>query len=133
MVPRRRLWSFVEPEKKPSIAVVRPIVAGPEDLTESADAVVAKRELKRKQHQRHRSKLLAAFMKKKSDIGDDDTNDGGTDGKSKADNKPSATAKLQTSPAAAQAESSTSETTSRRDRAGSIGVLKELSVRQTKD
>lgn len=122
---------IVEPEKKPSIAVVRPIVAGAEDLTESADAVVAKRELKRKQHQRHRSKLLAAFMKKKSDIGDDDTDDG-ADGKSKADKKPSATAKVQTSPAAAQAESSTSETSSRRDRAGSIGVLKGLSVRQTK-
>ena len=122
---------IVEPEKKPSIAVVRPIVSGSEDMTESADAVVAKRELKRKQHQRHRSKLLAAFMKNKSNIGDDDTDDG-ADGKSKADKKPSATAKVQTSPAAAQAESSTSETTSRRDRAGSIGVLKGLSVRQTK-
>jgi len=121
---------FVEPEQQPAIAVVRPIVSGPEDTTEPADAVVAKRELKRKQHQRHRSKLLAAFMKKKSDpdVGDDDS-DGGADGKSKADTKPSATA---TSPAA-QAESSTSETTSGRDRSSSVSFLKELTVRQTKE
>jgi metal transporter CNNM len=128
---------IVEPEKsKSAIAVVRPIVSGPE-TGESADDVLAKREQKRKQQHRHRSKLLAAFMKKKSDLGDD-----GTDGKIKADEKPSAKVEGQMSstpnkrplatatPPAAQAESSTSENSAGRSRSSSIGVLKELSVRQ---
>ena len=127
---------IVEPEqqKKPAIAVVRPIVSAP-DSAESADDVAAKRELKRKQHQRHRSKLLAAFMKKKSNADDEE---GGADEKGKADEKPSAATPTSTSKPSstatspvAQPESSTSEATSGRDRSSSVGFLKELSVRQT--
>ena len=127
---------IVEPEQqnKPAIAVVRPIVSAP-DSAESADDVAAKRELKRKQHQRHRSKLLAAFMKKKSNADDEE---GGADEKGKADEKPSAATPTSTSKPSstatspvAQPESSTSEATSGRDRSSSVGFLKELSVRQT--
>lgn len=136
---------IVEPEQnnKSAIAVVRPIMSAP-DSAESADEVATKRELKRKQHQRHRSKLLAAFMKKKSNADDDDDDDeDGSDKKGTADKKPSTETDVPTTPTpsskpsstatspAAQAESSTSETASGRDRSSSVGFLKELSVRQT--
>ena len=133
---------FVEQEK----------LAGPpvsaEGKAEAGENVVAKRELMRKQHQRHRSKLLAAFMKKKSDHGADeiDETEGRNDASSEDANgapskKDAASAGVQPptpspkSTSAATGASQSSEASkseaSGRDRSGSVGFLKELSVRHT--
>jgi len=111
---------------------------------ESAEDVVAKRELKRKQHQRHRSKLLAAFMKKRSDHGDEidetETKGDNEEPKDEPPKQDQASTPVQgTSPpanntsalnASAQSSATSTSEVSGRDRSGSVGFLKELSVRQ---
>lgn len=129
---------FVEQEKPTG----PPVSA--EAKAEAAEDVVAKRELKRKQHQRHRSKLLAAFMKKKSDHGDeiDETEAKGDNEEPKdepSEQDGASTAVQTTSPPAnstsaptvsAQSSATSTSEVSGRDRSGSVGFLKELSVRQ---
>lgn len=115
-----------------------------EAKAEATENALAKRELKRKQHQRHRSKLLAAFMKEKSDhdIEGNKGKDGNEEPKEQSSKQQMAstasTGVQSTSPppksnAAATAQSSNTSTseTSGRDRSGSVGFLKELSSRQT--